>query len=98
MINDPYQHQFVQEPTNHSWLHATPAKDTLSNLLWYLHTSSGYWSARPKEILVYINNFAPKIRVSEPACFGAAPAPAPGKREHDFGIIENWLQSVINTF
>ena len=37
-------------------------------------------------------------RVSEPACFGAAPAPgifypepapAPGKREHDFGIFEN---------
>ena len=36
--------------------------------------------------------------VSEPACFGAAPAPgifypepapAPGKREHDFGIFEN---------
>ena len=26
-------------------------------------------------------------RVSEPACFGAAPAPAPGKREHDFGIF-----------
>ena len=30
-----------------------------------------------------------KPRVSEPACFGAAPAPAPGKREHDFGIFEN---------
>ena len=58
MINDPYQHQFVQEPTNHSWLHATPAKDTLSNLLWYLHTSSGYWSVRPKEISVHV--FAPK--------------------------------------
>ena len=39
-------------------------------------------------------------RVSEPACFGAfpapgifypepAPAPAPGKREHDFGMFEN---------
>ena len=37
-------------------------------------------------------------RVSEPACFGAAPAPeifylvpapAPGKREHDFRIFEN---------
>ena len=35
-----------------------------------------------------------KPRVSEPACFGAAPAPAPGKREHDFGIFENWLQIV----
>ena len=37
-------------------------------------------------------------RVSEPACFGAAPAPGifypepaptPGKKEHDFGIFEN---------
>ena len=26
------------------------------------------------------------VRVSEPACFGAAPAP--GKREHNFGIFE----------
>ena len=42
-------------------------------------------------------------RVSEQACFGAAmgiyyaepaPAPAPGKREHDFGIFENRLQIV----
>ena len=37
-----------------------------------------------------------QCRVSEPASFGAAPAPgifypapAPGKREHDFGIFEN---------
>ena len=31
-------------------------------------------------------------RVSEPACFGAAPAP--GKREYDFGIFENLLPRV----
>ena len=39
-----------------------------------------------------------KNRVSEPACYGAAPAPgisypqpapAPGKREHNFEIFEN---------
>ena len=33
------------------------------------------------------------VRVSEPACFEAAPAlgifAAPGKREHNFGIFEN---------
>ena len=42
-------------------------------------------------------------RVSEPACFGAAPAPgifypepapAPGKREHNVGIFLNWLRIV----
>ena len=43
------------------------------------------------------------IRVSEPACFGAAPAPglfypepapAPGKREHNVEIFLNWLRIV----
>ena len=42
--------------------------------------------------------FDPKCRVSEPACFEAAPAPeifypepapAPGKREHNVGIFLN---------
>ena len=30
-------------------------------------------------------------RVSEPACFGVAPAPAPGEREHNVGIFVNCL-------
>ena len=29
----------------------------------------------------------PEGRVSEPACFGTAPAPAPGKREQKFGFF-----------
>ena len=73
------------------------------------------WETNLKGFQWYINLdsdwLAQKMcsRVSEPACFGLAPAPgifypepaptsAPGKIEHDFGIFENWLQSVLNSF
>ena len=34
------------------------------------------------------NFFGLRIRVSELPYFGAAPAPTPGKREHNFGIFK----------
>ena len=44
--------------------------------------------------IVLYPKYSNKTRVSEPACFGAAPGifypePAPGKRVHNFGIYFN---------
>ena len=68
------------------------AKPELTEFL--SHLSRGKVPYRPHVVLMPVLN----ARVSEPACFGAAPAPgifypeparapAPGKREHNFEIF-----------